>query len=129
MTSLVLAGKKVFSVVLGTVFGVFIAGGIGPQLLLSSEAQDTFGNVFRWPCVVLPPVGVVTAFVAGWWMKLISHGTLLLAAAILGAMLVGAYGSGFTIEPDAFLAVLWGCCLIPSALAAAPLAVWWNRHR
>ena len=129
MTSLFLAGKKVAGVVVCTVFGVWIAGSIGPRFLFSHEAQVTFFHVFVSACVVLPLVCIAAAFVAGWWLRLISRNTLVLAAAIVAAMFAGAHLSGFTSEPGSCLPVLWACCLTPSALAAAPLAVWWNRHR
>jgi hypothetical protein len=129
MTSLVLAGKKVGGVVMCTLFGVWIGGGVGSELLFSPEAQDTFQRVFFFSFVALTLLGNAAGFGAAWWMKLISSNTLLLAAGIVGAMILGAYLVGITSEPDAFLAVLWGCLLAPSALAVAPLAVWWNRHR
>jgi hypothetical protein len=129
MTSLFLAGKKVSGVVMCTLIGVWIAAGIGPQLLLSREAQATFFRVFGPACAVLPLVCIAAAFVAGWWLQLISRNRLALAAAIVAGMIAAAHLSGLTSQPGSFLPLLWGCCLTPSALAAAPLAVWWNRHR
>ncbi len=129
MTSLFLAGKKVSGVVVCTVFGVLIAGSIGPKFLLSPEAQDTFRYVLVPACIVLPLVGIAACFVASWRLQLISRGTLVLAAAIVAAMFAGAHLSGFTMESEFYLPVLWACSLTPSALAVAPLAVWWNRHR
>jgi hypothetical protein len=129
MTSIFLAGRKVGVVVVSTVVGGWIVGGVGSELMLSSEALETFRYVFGWACIVIPLVGIATAFVAGWWMKLISRSTLALAVAIVAAMFVGAhFVFGFTGDPESYLPALWGCCLAPSALAAAPLAVWWNRH-
>ena len=125
MTSLVLAGKKVVSVAIFTLMGIWIAGGY----LLAIEAQETFQLVFRWAVILLSLVGIATAYVASWKLRLISRNTLVLAACIVAAMIAAAHLCQFTSELDSTLAVLWGSCLTPSALAVAPLAVWWNRHR
>jgi len=129
MTSLVLAGKKVSSVVLCTLIGAGIVGGIGSQLLRSPEAQETFRQVYRWLVMILSTVGIATVFVVGWRLRLIARGTLLMAVGIVAVMLAAAHLSGVTSEPDSLLLVLSGSCLTPSALAVAPLAVRWNRHR
>ena len=130
MTSLILAGKKVSSVVIGTLFGVLIVGKMVPHLPLSPEAQDTFLFVFGRACIFLPPVGITATFVVGWWLQLVSRGTLAFAAGIVALMLAGTHlAFGFTNAPNSYLPALWGCCLAPSALVVAPLAVRWNRHR
>ena len=76
-------------------------------------------------------------FAAQFWLEWRERGyvmpvnTLLLAVGITGAMFLGGYlfYDGITGDTGAFLAALWVSCLTPTALAAAPLAVWWNRHR
>ncbi len=130
MTSLVLAGKKVGGVVMCTLFGVWIGGGVGSELLLSPEAQDTFQRVFFFSFVALTLLGNAAGFAAAWRLKLISHKTLLMAVGIVAVMFAGAHlAFGLTSDPESYVPVLWGCLLAPSALAVAPLAVWWNRHR
>jgi len=130
MTSLILAGRKVCGIVVGTVIGVWIVGGIGSEFLPSPEAKATFLRAILSAYIVLPLVGIAAAFAASWRLRLISRSTLVLAASIVVTMFAAAYLlPGFTSEPDTLLPVLWGCCMTPLALAAAPLAVWWNRHR
>ena len=129
VTALFLAGNRVPLIVMCTVLGVWIAGNVGARFLPFHEARAIFFGVFRIAFFVLPLVGVAACFVAGCWLRLISRGTLVLAAAIVAAMFAAARLAGFTSEPAPCLLALWACCLTPAALAAAPLAVWWNRHR
>ena len=148
-TSLFLAGKKVPVVVLCTAFGVWIAGVIGTRFLVSRAGQSAINDLFVLVCWVRPPAGLVAGidhlfilvcavlplvciavtFVVAWRLKLISRNTIVLAAAIVAVMFAGAHLAGFTRDHEAYLPVLWACSLTPAALAVAPLAVWWNRHR
>ena len=129
MTSLFLGGKKVSGVVVCTMFGWWIGGNIVMRYLPSHGVPANFDHVFRFAFIVFPQVCIAAAFAAGWWLKLISRNTLVVAAAIVAAPFAGAHLTGITSEPGSILPVLWLCRLTPSALAAAPLAVWWNRHR
>lgn len=128
-TSLFLAGKKVPGVVVCTVLGMWMAAAIGERFLISREAQPMFQHLVILVWGGLPPVCIAAAFVAGWWLKLISRNTIVLAAAIVAVMFAAVHLAGLTREHEAYLPVLWACSLTPAALAVAPLAVWWNRHR
>ncbi|MCG8450264.1 MAG: hypothetical protein MI725_11905 [Pirellulales bacterium] len=128
MATIVLAGRRVGSTIVIVFVGGWILGGVG-SALLTGEVKVIFQRVLFFAYVVLPLVCSAAAFVACWNLKLISGRTLVLAASIVAIMFSAAYLAGLTGELNALLPALWGCCLIPFALAGAPLAVWWNRHR
>ncbi len=125
VTSLSLAGRKVAAVAFWVAFGAWIAGLLVRNYLLS-----------RWyfsACIVLCLLGFLATFVASLRLQLISTRTLLLAASIVLTTVAALHFSVLTSEWKYPLPIpvllLCGCCLIPISLAAAPLAVWANRHR
>jgi hypothetical protein len=125
IVALALAGQKVGMVIISTLFGLWIAGIVLLQFLI----PDQYQHLFFLALVALTLASVAAGFVASWRLHLISRGTLLLAASIDVAMLAAGYSAGVPIEKNSLLLLLWGCCVIPFPLTAAPLAVWWNRHR
>jgi hypothetical protein len=76
--------------------------------------------------------GTLFAFVAAYRLKLIGM-TRVLCSAVLCALLVAGAMLFLRFDPDSSLIYrtmqLSNCALPFTALAAAPLAIWWNRHQ
>jgi hypothetical protein len=73
-------------------------------------------------------------FVVSWRRRLIFMPSVLFAALLISITFAAALGSGWLrielIRQEVFgYVLLLGCFLIPIPLAAAPLAVFVNRHR
>ena len=128
ITSLILAGRRVFGIGFVLVIGVSMAGLLLPPCL-RREFRPTFTQTYLLACLVLCLLVVAAAFIASWQRRLISMPALCLAAGIVLAALAMAQVGGLTREWKYLLPVILGCGLIPFPLAAAPLAVYANRHR
>ena len=132
VTSVSLGGKNVITVGFASVITTFIAGGIIGEFVVPRELKDTFGEIYYGSLMVIIAVGIVAAFITDLRLRLIGPRTLWLAA---GLALVTAVAASYlaALEGDDNLAtvaaILWAAIVIPAPLAAAPLAVWWNRHR
>ena len=127
VTSLSLAGRKVFVVALTLAFGVGMVRLLVP-FCLARESRLAFTQAHALACLVLCLLGCGATFVASWRRHLISMQTLGLAAVIVLTAVVAAHFSELS-QNWRYLPFISSCALIPIPLAAAPLAVYWNRHR
>ncbi len=128
VTSLALAGRRVMRDALLLAFGAWIVG-----LLLYQYLPGNIGPAvamgYAWGCFVLYLLACGAAFVASWRWNLISNRTLWLAVLLASVAFDVAYCCGSVRDWPSHLVVLSRCSLIPLPLAAAPLAVYFNRHR
>ncbi len=126
VTSLSLAGRKVFVVALTLAFGVGMVRLLVP-FCLARESRLAFTQAYALALLVLCLLGCGATFVASWRRRLISMQTLGLAATIVLLAVVVAHFSELS-QNWRYLPFISSCALIPIPLAAAPLAVYWNRH-
>ncbi|HEX4143933.1 MAG TPA: hypothetical protein VHY91_10395 [Pirellulales bacterium] len=131
VTSLAVAGRRVIRDALLLAFGAWVLGlalhqclpgNIGPQV-----AAIYFNGWF-----VLVVLGCAAAFIASWRRSLISNGTLGLAASLVLLAVATFYycePQSHIVDWQSQLFMLGRCCMVPIPLAAAPLAVYHNRHR
>ncbi len=135
MTSLSMAGRRVLALVIYLVVVVLVIFPIAIKYAIPGEFRAAFSHWYYGVCLGLCPVFEIGLFVRGWQRQLISLRIVALAGvlAIAGsASLIEAYGDKWSFSQSTTIAqlpILALCCLIPLPLAAAPLAVWWNRHR
>jgi len=130
VTALTLAGRRVIGLALLAFFGVWMAGVlIMLSLSLHREIQDTFakGYIVGWLLICM--VAVAATFIVSWRRRLIFIPDVLLAALLISITLAAALGSGWIRHEPYGYVLLLSCGLIPIPLAAAPLAVFVNRHR
>jgi hypothetical protein len=130
LTALTLAGRRVVGLALPAFFGVWMAGVlIVLSLSFHREIQDTFakGYIVGWLLICM--VAVAATFIVAWRRQLISMPSVALAALLVLTAIVAGYGSGWMHDEWFRVPLLLGCFLIPIPLAAAPLAVFVNRHR
>jgi hypothetical protein len=127
VTSLVLAGPRVFAVGFGLVIAAAMAGALIP-LCLRHDARPVFTQTYLCVCLVVCLIVVAATFMASWRLRLISLPILCLAAGIVVAALLMAQLGGLTHESKYLLPVLCACGVFSMPLAAAPLAVYTNRH-
>ena len=130
LTSLTLSGRRVLGVALLLIFGAWAAGFLFP-LCLRPEFRHKFTDAYTVVCLALCLVAVAATFIASWRRQLIFMPTLLLAAIIVLTAVAAWHFSvyGLAREGKYLLPILCGCGLTPIPLAAAPLAVFVNRHR
>mgnify|MGYP001297495933 CR=1 FL=1 len=133
VTALTLAGRRVVGIALPAFFGVWMAG-ILIAICLRPAIQDTFMQAYTAAWLLACVVAVAATFFVSWRRKLIFMPSMLLAALLISITFAAALGSGWIRielirhEPFGYVLLL-GCGLIPIPLAAAPLAVYVNRHR
>ncbi len=128
VTALTLAGRRVVGLALPAVFGVWIAGLLIP-LSLRPEVRPAFTWVYAVLWLLICLAAAAGTFIVSWRRRLIFWPSLLLAALLVVICLAAAYGSGWLLDERFRLPLILGCGLIPIPLAAAPLAVYLNRHR
>jgi hypothetical protein len=128
VTSLILAGTRVFSVGFGLVIATAMAG-ILIRLCLRHDARPAFLQAYLFACLAICLLAVTATFMASWRLRLISMPAVCLSAGIVLSALAMAQVGGLTHEWKYLLPVLCGCGIVPMPLAAAPLAVHANRHR
>ena len=132
LTSLVLAGKKVFGIAVWLAFGVLLMGALLSRTVFP-DARREFESIYSSICLACCLVGCGMAFVVSWRRRLVSARTLWLAAVLVITSVMTAVWLGHLGEPflswKGLLFVLGCCGLTPIPLAAAPLAVYVNRHR
>ena len=132
VTSLVLAGRDAMCVGFGLAFLV-ASGSILVPLCLPHGYRSDFQLVYWlfWRVVFL--VGCGVTYVASWRRRLISKRTLCLATLVIfttGSLAIAfTHFTGPPIDRRSLLIGLSWWALIPIPLAAAPLAVYVNRHR
>lgn len=130
VTALTLAGRRVIGLALLAFFGVWMAGVlIVLSLSFHREIQDTFANAYIVGWLLVCLVAVAATFIVSWRRRLIFMPTMWLAALLISITLAAALGSGWIRHEPLGYVLLLGCGLIPIPLAAAPLAVFVNRHR
>ena len=131
LTSLTLAGRRVFVAAVGLACGVCVMG-VLLSLCFFHDSRRDFEQMYFSICLVCCLFGCGAAFMASWRRHLISQRTLWLAAILVlasGSTAVAfANFAGMPLEWKYLLPVLGGCGLAPIPLAAAPLAVYVNRH-
>lgn len=127
-TSATLGGNRVLSITWAAVIGSILVGAV-LAALLPSPAADVVVSAYVKGCLLLAVLAVGVIYVVSWRRALISGFVLALPAVgiltVLAARLVVPAAS--PINDDILGLVLAGA-LPPLPLAAAPLAVWWNRH-
>lgn len=135
VTSLALAGRKVMGIGIAVICSACIGGVLLP-LCLPREARSMNTQRFLVVCLVPCLLAAVATFIASWRLRLISIRMLWLAAVLVLTVVAAAYSSelflhisGYSRQWIYLLPVLCGCGIIPIPLAAAPLAVYVNRHR
>ena len=133
VTALTLAGRRVVGLALPAVFGVWIAGAL-ISLSLRPEIRATFTQVYVAAWLLVCVIAVAATFFVSWRRQLIFMPSVVLAALLISITLASAVGSGWLryelIRQELFgYVLLLGCGLTPIPLAAAPLAVFVNRHR
>ena len=127
VTSVALSGRKEMGIAMGPASGLAIAGALLP-LCLPSESRPAFTQAYILACLTLCLFGCGAVFVASLRRNLISMRTLALAVTIIVAAVAAVCFSELPRDWK-YLALLGGCGLLPIPLAAAPLAVYVNRHR
>jgi hypothetical protein len=127
VTSLSLAGRKVVLYAFALAFGTWMTGALLP-LGFEGESQIAFSAFYSTAFAALCLTGCFAAFAAVWHWHLISIRTLCLAATIVLTAVGALYSAGMSFAWDDWPFVVF-CCLLPIPLAAAPLAVYVNRHR
>jgi len=127
VTSLSLAGRKVVLYAFAMAFGAWMTGALLP-LGFGDKSQIAFSAFYSTVFAILCLSGCVAAFAAVWHWHLISVRTLCLAATIVLTAVGALYSAGMPIAWQSWPVVVY-CCLLPLPLAAAPLAVYTNRHR
>ena len=110
------------------IFSVLLAG-IWIPLCLSHASRPAFTHTYTLVCLVFCFCGAAATFITSWRRHLIGVRTVGLAATMILAAVAGVYGSGLDREWKFLLPGLVGCGVLPIPLAAAPLAVYFNRHR
>jgi hypothetical protein len=128
VTALSLAGRRVVGLALPTVLGVWMAG-VLIAICLPTEIQDTFMHAYTAGWLFVCAIAAAATFIVSWRRKLIFMPSVLLAALLISITLAAAVGSGWIRQEVFGYVLLFGCGLIPIPLAAAPLAVFVNRHR
>ena len=132
MMCLMLTGTRYFSVAFGLAWGVALVGVLLP-LCYQPGSRREIGLAYWSICLAVGLFGCGATFLASWRRSLISKQTLWLAAMLVlvsGSTAIAL--SQFARFPfdSRYLPLLLGCCgLTPLPLAAAPLAVYVNRHR
>jgi hypothetical protein len=128
VTSACLAGKRVMAATFFLPLGLALVGIVTPKYVIPVEIRGWFMQWYFDSCLGLAVLLGLATFVASSTLRLISWQTLFLAAGIAALTIVAAqFLLGW--EKSLPLEVICGCCMLPVPLAAAPLAVWWNRHR
>jgi len=132
VTSLALAGGRVISVAILLPFGVWIATFVLSRCVFYDFRREFEQAVFM-TCLVCCLLGSGAIYIASWRRRSICKRTLWIAAALAltsgSTAVAAAHFAGLPLEWK-YLLPAFGCCgLIPIPLAAAPLAVYVNRHR
>jgi hypothetical protein len=128
MTSLSLAGRKLMGIAVATASLVAITGVLVPNCLPSS-ARAAFVQAYCFVFVSLSLLAVLATFVASARRQLLSRRAIGFSAGLVLAAAVTVLFSGWAGQWKYLLPALAGCAMLPVPLAAAPLAVWTNRHR
>jgi hypothetical protein len=132
LTSLVLAGQRPINITVWPAIGIWIVGALLSRFVFH-ESQRRFELVYFSACLVCCLVVCAATFVVSWRRHLISAGTLWLAAMLVlisGSIAVAAaHSAGWPLDWKLLLPMLGCCGLTPIPLAAAPMAVYVNRHR
>jgi hypothetical protein len=124
ITSLALAGKKAIGVALALVFSMWL-GAVLLSVSVPRHAQTIVLQFYSWGWLALCLCGFAAAFFTTWLRGLLSIPAAVLAAAIVLAAVAGILLKQQSLDLLTFLLF----CLLPIPLAAAPLAVFVNRHR
>ena len=128
VTALTLAGRRVVGLALPAVFGVWMAGALIPLCLRPEISRDIHAGLHR--CLAIGLRGRGCGDVHRELAPTIDiHADVLLAALLISITLAAAFGSGWIRHEPFGYVLLLGCGVIPIPLAAAPLAVFVNRHR
>ena len=129
-TSLSLAGRKVLGIAMALAFAVWMAAVVVPMFLQDDRSHAEFTGLYFIICLIHCLYGCAFAFIATWRRHLISVLTLWLAGAMVlfAVAVLYSFGGGHGRWYE-WLIVLGCFCLLPIPLAAAPLAVYVNRHR
>jgi hypothetical protein len=131
MTSLALAGKRVLLLVICPGGAVALAGALLPHLL-PTEYRDDIAGLYWTGCLIFCLAGCLAIFIVSWRRRLIDARTLWLSAILVGIGACATFAArqpGVIVVGKHLLLTVACCSLIPIPLAAAPLAVYWNRHR
>ena len=83
---------------------------------------------FLWGCAVIAMSGALAAFLAAGRLQLVSRETILLAILLWAAESTVCWWL-LPLDVVYSAAVIGLLTLSVTPLAAAPLAIWWNRHR
>jgi hypothetical protein len=124
VTSLALAGRRALIVACGVIVGFWTT-----TILLGHYFGDRVAGPFVLICLFLCVVGCAALFGACWTRRLISPRTLLLAALLVAGAMIAVRSGMRRMNVEEFILALDICSLIPIPLAAAPMAVYVNRHR
>jgi hypothetical protein len=131
VTSLTLAGGRVLGVAVVLACSVPLAGFLVP-LCFRVDARPGIAQLYCAVCLACCLAGCTVVYIASWRRQLICSRTLWLAAMLVLASgslaIAAAHFAGLPLDWKHLLPV-FGCCgVIPIPLAAAPLAVYVNRH-
>ncbi len=133
VTSVTLAGEKVLGITCALVFGVVMVGFSLLRFFQNHQLGELVAQIYYSGCLLLCLIACAATFVASWRLRLISPQILGLAAALVvasGMMTIAVAVCDVVPINAKHLLVAFACCgMIPFPLAAAPLAVYWNRHR
>jgi hypothetical protein len=124
ITSLALAGKKAIGAAIALLTGMWLAA-ISLHAFLPYEYRSRVIDGYAWGCLGLFLLACAAAFFVSWRLHLLSVPAVLLAVAIVLAPIavLQLVGARLVLVPVLLF------CLLPIPLAAAPLAVYVNRHR
>ena len=124
ITSLALAGKKAIGAAVALLTGMWLSAILLHESLPHAyRSRVTEG--YASGCLALCLLACAAAFFVSWRLHLLSVPAVVLAAAIVLAPIAALHLAGERLELEPVLAF----CLLPIPLAAAPLAVYVNRHR